>query len=87
MTTERTQNGKLGGCESKSKPTFALTLQAVPGWGDVPATIRLKRFLKAALRSYGLRCTECREHAPPCAMPPDGQNIDPVPARGTEGQN
>ena len=65
MTTERTQNGKLGGCESKSKPTFALTLQAVPGWGDVPATIRLKRFLKAALRSYGLRCTECREHAPP----------------------
>lgn len=42
------------------RPTYALTLEAVPG-GDVPATIRLKRFLKAALRGYGLRCTEARE--------------------------
>ncbi len=43
------------------KDAFALTLEAVPSWGDVPATIRLKRFLKAALRSYGLKCIECRE--------------------------
>lgn len=47
---------------STGKPTFALTLQAVPGWGNVPATIRLKRFLKAALRGYGLRCTEARDY-------------------------
>lgn len=52
----------------KGKPTFALTLQAVPGWGDVPATIRLKRFLKAALRSYGLKCTECRESNTPATI-------------------
>jgi hypothetical protein len=64
------------------KPTFALTLQAVPG-SDVPPIIRLRRFLKAALRSYGLRCVECREHASPCPMPPDGQSIDPAPVAGS----
>ena len=61
MTTKRTQIRKRAGCDPKGKPAFALTLQAVSGWGDVPATIRLKRFLKAALRSYGLKCIECRE--------------------------
>jgi len=35
---------------------FALTLEAIPD-GGAPAVIRLRRFLKAALRSYGLRCT------------------------------
>jgi hypothetical protein len=50
------------------QPKFALTLVAVPG-SDVPAAIRLKRFLKAALRSYGLRCTEAREIHPPPAEP------------------
>jgi hypothetical protein len=44
---------------------FAVTLQALPAPGGPPAIIRLRRFLKAALRSYGLRCVECREHAPP----------------------
>jgi hypothetical protein len=46
------------------RPTFALTVQAVPG-SDVPAIIRLRRFLKMALRSYGLKCTEAREITPP----------------------
>ncbi len=73
--------------KSSDQPTFVLTLQALRNWGDVPATIRLKRFLKAALRSYGLKCIECRELAPPCPMPPDDQNIDPAPARGREGQD
>ena len=49
--------------KSNSKPTFALTLESVPG-SDVPAAVRLKRFLKAALRGYGLKCTECRETGP-----------------------
>jgi hypothetical protein len=44
-----------------AKPTFALTLEAVPSWGGVPVIIRLRRFLKMALRSYGMRCLECRE--------------------------
>ena len=75
MEDKTAQNGKVGGCDRKSKPSFALVLQAAPGWGNVPATIRLKRFLKAALRSYGLKCTEAREILPPCPTPPDGQNL------------
>ena len=51
------------------RPTFAVTLEAVPGWGDVPATVRLRRALKAFLRCYGLRCTEAREIHPPPAEP------------------
>ena len=50
------------------KPTFAIVLQAVP-WEGAPPIIRLRKFLKAALRSYGLKCTECRE-APPTAEAP-----------------
>ena len=38
---------------------FALVLQAVPDPGGAPAIIRLRRFLKMALRSYGLRCVRC----------------------------
>ncbi len=62
---------------------FTLTLRALPAWGDVPATIRLKRFLKAALRSYGLKCTECRE-APDQAGGPTPATIDQ--AGGPRGQ-
>lgn len=35
---------------------FRLDLEALPD-GGAPAVIRLKRFLKMALRAYGLRCT------------------------------
>jgi hypothetical protein len=35
---------------------FTLVLQAVPDPGGAPAITRLRRFLKMALRSYGLRC-------------------------------
>lgn len=40
--------------------------------GDVPAVIRLRRFLKLALRSYGLRCTRAVEvdaHGNPVGLP------------------
>jgi hypothetical protein len=40
---------------SAQRERFNLTLEALPD--SAPAVIRLKRFLKAALRSYGLRCT------------------------------
>jgi hypothetical protein len=33
---------------------FLVTLEAPPG--GAPAAVRLRRFLKAALRSFGLRC-------------------------------
>ena len=38
---------------------FTLTLQALPNPDGVSAIIRLRRVLKAALRSYGLRCVRC----------------------------
>jgi hypothetical protein len=63
------------------KPAFALTLEAVPSWNGPPAIIRLRRFLKAALRSYGLKCTECRE-APAKPAAPSGRNIDRRPVAG-----
>ena len=34
---------------------YRLDLEALPD-GGAPAAIRLKRFLKMALRAYGLRC-------------------------------
>ena len=34
---------------------YALTLESLPD--DAPPIIRLRRFLKMALRAYGLRCT------------------------------
>jgi hypothetical protein len=40
--------------------TFNVVLTALPGWG-VPAVVRLRRFLKCALRAYGLRCVEIIE--------------------------
>ena len=38
---------------------FALVLQAIPDPGGAPAIVRLRRFLKAALRAYRLRCVRC----------------------------
>jgi hypothetical protein len=35
---------------------YSIILQAIPDQGGAPAIIRLRRFLKAALRSYRLRC-------------------------------
>ena len=64
------------------KPAFALTLQAVPGWGDVPAINRLRRFLKAALRSYGLRCVRCEPSEPEPGGRVASDLIDPPAAPG-----
>lgn len=33
---------------------FNVTLEAVPGYGS-PAEVRLRKFLKSALRAYGLK--------------------------------
>ena len=38
---------------------FTLTLQALPNPDGVSAIIRLRRVLKAALRSYRLKCIRC----------------------------
>jgi hypothetical protein len=44
---------------NESQPVFRVLLRAQPG--EIPATIRLKRFLKLALRAFGLRCVSCEE--------------------------
>jgi hypothetical protein len=48
---------------------------------EVPPEIRLRRFLKAALRSHGLRCTDCRV----VEAPTPGPDADRSPARRTDG--
>jgi len=61
--------------KANGQPTFALTLRAEPGNWQAPPVRRLARFLKAALRAYGLRCTDCREVQAP-AHDPDRAGID-----------
>jgi hypothetical protein len=56
-----------------NRPTFRVTLSALPAW-SVPAVLRLRRFLKAALRAYGLRCIEVIEMT---AAPPAGERDGP----------
>lgn len=53
-----------------SEERYTIVVVPVPGWG-VPPIVRLRKFLKAALRSWGLRCVECVENKP--TMPPAGQ--------------
>ena len=66
------------------KPTFALTLEALPSWDKAPAINRLRRFLKMALRSYGLKCTEAREITP--ALPDAAGRMRTPPAATENGR-
>lgn len=49
---------------------FRLLLEAVPGWADIPPTIRLRNSLKELLRRHGLRAVEAVE------VPPVKTNTD-----------
>jgi hypothetical protein len=51
----------------RQRERYLLTLEAPPG--DVPAAVRLKRFLKSALRAHGLRCVQAR---------PDAEDLGPA---------
>lgn len=42
-----------------SQLVFRILLKAQPG--KVPATVRLKRFLKLAFRAFGRKCVSCEE--------------------------
>ena len=46
-------------------PTYLLTIRAPPG--KVPEINRLRRFLKALARGYGLRCIRAEPVSPPDA--------------------
>ncbi len=64
---------------------FLVELEALPH--SAPAVNRLRRFLKAALRMYGLRCTDVREVKPPPLPPatPDGaQAVGGEPGGGMQ---
>jgi len=58
---------------------FTLVLQALPD--GVPAIIRLRRVLKAALRSYGLRCVQCGRRR---SNPPRGRTIAGFPGKSAK---
>jgi hypothetical protein len=45
--------------KGEPRPVYRITLEAEPS--AVPAYVRLRRFLKAALRAYGLRCVTYRQ--------------------------
>ncbi len=58
----------------KSGERFVVELEALPD--SVPSAIRLRHFLKAALRSWGLRCrsitgapTACQQQRLPAEAP------------------
>lgn len=50
--------------ESTDRPTFTVTLRAELGADHNSVLRSMRRFLKAALRSYGLRCIDVRQIAP-----------------------
>ncbi|MBL8798771.1 MAG: hypothetical protein JNM56_33065 [Planctomycetia bacterium] len=50
-----------------SKATVQVTFTPEGGWDDRTFDQRLRRFLKVALRSFGLRCREIRDVPPPDA--------------------
>ena len=55
-----------------SKPEFAIVLRDCPHPGSAPVIIRLRHFLKSALRQYGLRAIECRTITPKTSNPNQG---------------
>jgi len=52
-----------------AQPEYQLTLRAMPNW-EAPPEVRLKRLLKAALRSFGFRATVVQEATSQAAGPP-----------------
>ena len=57
-------------------PTYRIVLRPTPG--GPPPIIRLRRFLKAALRGYGLRCLSAEEL-------PAGKTQEPGPLDDKKG--
>jgi hypothetical protein len=66
----RTPDGETAPGLSRCDPVrFALVLQAMPDPSGAPAIIRLRRFLKMALRSYGMKCIRCEAIEPALGAP------------------
>ena len=61
MDSQIDPNIRPDDCDT-SKQEYTLVLRPEPS--DIPSIIRLRRFLKAALRSYGMRCTSIQEQPP-----------------------
>lgn len=58
-------------------PRYVIVLTPAPGPWQAPPVKRLARFLKAALRGYGLRCVDARE-----VRTPDGRPATPPAPTG-----
>jgi hypothetical protein len=61
---------------NKPRRRFQLDLRDAGEPDDAPVAIRLRHFLKAALRAWGLRCTRAVE------LPDDEQNTVPADEAG-----
>ena len=57
---------------ARPRERFALVVEDAGDAGDPSVIIRLRLFLKRALRAYGLRCVEARPARPagPASPPP-----------------
>jgi hypothetical protein len=65
-----TQANNEAAKETWERETWQLTFTGA-GVG-APVVCRIRRLLKAALRAYGLRCTDHRQIAPPPPPPEKG---------------
>ncbi len=66
--------------QHKGGETYQIELRAVPS--DVPPNCRLRGLLKAALRTWGLRCLSVREVTPPLPPLTDAPADAPVQETG-----
>jgi hypothetical protein len=74
--------------ENKATPSeqFNLILRSLPSQ-HVPAVIRLRRFLKSALRAWGFQCVECSAGDAIKQPPPKTAEKDllgDIPQRGNQ---
>lgn len=72
-----------GGSEEDDLSPWYITLRPLPA--NVPAAVRVRRFLKAALRAYGLRC-EGVQAVPPTDRPA-AESVAKLAADQTEDVN
>ncbi len=66
MATKTTKPTKPA--TAQRRPTFIVVLEG-EFWPLVPVEIRLRKFLKMALRAFGLKCTAIREEQPQATEP------------------
>jgi hypothetical protein len=67
--------------DNRTDDSWYLTLVPVPGW-TIPVAVRVRKLLKLALRSFGLRCTSLAPsiaNSAPLAVDPAASRPLPPP--------